>query len=388
MSNGQKQAAGQGQFPFVFHENARNITDRNDLRDYRFWTGDFWQNMGRGFLLRFSNAIQEEQSSAAVSIIENLPFYLYRKEGETDVRWSMQVPMARKMLCIIDDNEYLVNFYHALEHSGTNNRDVYRNGNLVNRADIANFFQLPEIDNAIVDDDMMYRREHYQKGLRHEEFDVGAKLSRKSLKTQLSDTIFHNLIEYVLTDITGLDEIEHNQLRKADPVAFQELIRSRFVKRDASHYKNKLERLIDANGAQEISVLLSDLSSSLDLMIHGNQSSYHRYTQHDFNAFVDNLAVDDTIIEKIKDKTWEFNRRFTHYAQRHLMISVMTGMQQYETQVDDSRPFLGMAEERYPMYNNGVLSEHAKRRKHTAMETLNDTSYESAFTPNYLDVTE
>jgi superfamily II DNA or RNA helicase len=41
MSSGQKQAAGQGQFPVLFSENARNMADRNRLRDFRVGTNLF-----------------------------------------------------------------------------------------------------------------------------------------------------------------------------------------------------------------------------------------------------------------------------------------------------------------------------------------------------------
>ena len=378
MSSGQKQAAGQGQFPVLFSEYARNMTDRNTLSDYRFWTSDFWQNMVRGVLLRFANSIQQEQSSAAISIVENLPFYLHRKTGETDVRWSLQVPMARKMLCFIDDNETLVNFSNALKKSDDDtDRDVYRNGNLVSRRDIVDFFNLPNTDDELLGEDLQRKKNQYIERLAPEEMVIGNRLSSKSLKAQIKDTIFHNMIEYVLTDLTQLDEIEHNRLRKANPKAFQDLIRANFVQRTADYYKKKLEKKIDSQGAEEIADILGCLSNKLSTI-----SPLH------FNGFVDNWALDDTIIRQIKSSDWTLNDHFEEYAERHLMISVMTGMQAAETPIEESRPFLGLIENRYPMYKNGVLSVQAKSREHTSLETLNDQSFETAFTPDYLSVSE
>ncbi|WED42851.1 DEAD/DEAH box helicase family protein [Legionella cardiaca] len=389
MSSGQKQAAGQGQFPVLFSENARNISDRNKLRNYYFWTGAFWRNMFYGILLRFSNAIQKEQSSAAVSIVESLPFYLHRKPGETDVRWSMQVPMARKMLCIIDDNETLVNFCHALEHSDRRDCSVYHNGNLIDRRAIANFFQLPDVDDDLVREDLRYRQEEYRQKLNADEFNIGYNVVAKSLKEQIQDNIFHNMMEYVLTDLTGLDEIEHNRLRKTDPAGFQALIREKFKVRSVAHYQRKLATLIDAAGAQEIAVILNQMSVQLGKM-HGGEFVSHwvTYTEEDFNRFVDNWALNDEIIKRMKDADRELWNKFDSYAGRHLMISVMTGMQASETPIEESRPFLGLNEDRYSMYHDGVLREQAKRRQRTSLETLNDTSMESAFTPEYQNFNE
>jgi hypothetical protein len=86
MSSGQKQAAGQGQFPELLTHHAKNISDRNKLKNFKFWPLEFWQNRLYSFLLRLTNSIQEEQSSAAVSLVEELPFYSHRKEGESSAR--------------------------------------------------------------------------------------------------------------------------------------------------------------------------------------------------------------------------------------------------------------------------------------------------------------
>ena len=172
MSSAQKQAAGQGQFPVLFTENARNISDRNKLQNYRFWTAEFWQNMYYGLLLRFTNAIEQEQSSAATSIVESLPFYFYRKPDERDARWRMQVPMARKMLCIIDDNETLVNFCYSLENSKKDVRTVYRNGNLVDRNDVSNFFQVTDVDYSLVSADLSWKRSQHVNSLNYDEREI------------------------------------------------------------------------------------------------------------------------------------------------------------------------------------------------------------------------
>lgn len=435
MSSGQKQEAGQGQFPRLMTQEAQNISDRNALRDYRFWTLPFWENMLNGFLLRLTNAIQEEQSSAAVSLVEELPFYHYSKKDETDVRWRMQVPFARKMLVVIDDNETLVNFCHAMQDSEGKRRDVYRDGNLINRADVAEFFSIPDAEKEVIAKYMKHRREDYLESLSSER-SIGEKISRTSLKDQLEYNIFHNLIEYVLTDVTGLDEIEQNRRRKEDPKGFQALILKKFQLRTVEYYQAKLAREIDPQGAKEIGGLLADLSLILSKMVENTRSPTKHwpdpnpnkikmsFTQRERNAFterqcleidkvrdaeyaieqkkraeaesprklaafIDNWYLNYDLVDNIKKAKGTLGSRFNAYAKNHLMIGVMAGMGRSETVVAESQPFSGLVHVPYNMYDgNGALIPDAKKRKHTSLEILNDTSQEHRFTPSYLAFSE
>ena len=389
MSSGQKQEAGQGQFPHLYTHHARNITDRNKLKHFRFWTGDFWQNMLNGFLLRVTNSIQEEQSSAAVSLVEDLPFFYHRKEGETNVRWRMQVPAARKMLCIIDDNESLVNFCYALQHAPAYRRDVYRNGNVIKRADVANFFQIPDAEVDVIRKDMEDKRRDYLASFQNDEQAIGNSLAHKTLAGQLKDNIFHNLIEYVLTDITGLDEIEHNRLRKLNMEEFNQLVISRFKLRTADYYQQKLAKEIDAKGAEVIGELLGHLSGVFESMIAGNFSNTKAENDKNLADFIDNWSLYDGLINRIKRTHYEFGRKFENYARSHLTMGIMTGMKNAETPVEESRPFAGLNEHTYSLYDNdGTKVSNAKKRKNTSLEILNDTSVETTFTPAYLNISE
>ncbi len=389
MSSGQKQEAGQGQFPSLYTHQARNVTDRNSLRDFKFWTSEFWSNMLNGLLLRITNSIQEEQSSAAVTLVDDLPFYIHRKKGEVSPRWSMQVPAARKMLFIIDDNETLVNFCHSLDNAYSRRRDVYRNGNVINRADVSDFFGYPDAEVEVISNDMNYKRMDYLDSLPYSERQLGSRLATRTLKKNMENTIFHNLIEYVLTDITGLDEIEHNRLRKENLNNFQKLVTDKFVPRTAAYYQQKLAKDIDQKGAEDLSVMLSAISSEFQSMINGHFSRSRQENDIDLQAFIDNWYLSDDIITKLTAKNYNLSTQFTNYARSHAMIGIMSGMKDSETPVDESRPFTGLTEHQYGIYDgNGLLVNNAKKRKHTSLEILNDTSRESSFTPAYLNITE
>ncbi|WP_298622423.1 DEAD/DEAH box helicase family protein [uncultured Legionella sp.] len=388
MSSGQKMEAGQGQFPNLVSFQARNISDRNKLKTWQFWTAEFWKNMFNGLLLRLTNAIQEEQSSAAVSLVDDLLYYHFDKEGETSARWRMQVPAARKMLCIIDDNETLVNFCNVLQNSSYGRRDVYRNGNLVNRADVANFFHLPDAEVAVIEDDLRDKREKYTASLKPDEQQVSI-THDLTLAQQVKNTMLHNLIEYVLTDITGLDEIEHNRLRKLNMNEFQQLVISRFQPRTVLYYQQKLAKDIDANGAQIIGGLLADLSLVMQRMINNQSNIDAEENNKDLADFIDNWPLYSRLIEQIKRDDWDFRYAFEDYAKRYLMMGVMQGMKDAETPVAESIPFAGLQQHVNRMYDyDGVLVKDAKKRKHTSLEVLNDTSTESVFSPTYLDISE
>ena len=389
MSNSQKQEAGQGQFPHIFTLQARNISDRNKLKDYRFWTKAFWKNMFNGFILRLMNSIQHEQSSSAVTLIEELPFSYHRKKGENSLRWGLQFHSARKMLCVIDDNETLVNFCYTLQHAPTTKRDVYSKGNVINRDTVAEFFLIPEVEREVIRQDMKDKRDKHLASLQGEEREIVERMINKPLKQQLKDNIFHSFIEYILMDITGLDQIEQNRLRKQDMPNFQQLVVSRYSSRTAEYYQKKLAKELDPVGAKEIGQLLAHLSSELGAMIKGTFDANSRQNKKDLTDFIDNWSLYDALITKLLNRDWRFTGRFKTYAEDHLIMGVMSGMKDAETPVVESRPFLGMNLNINRLYDeNGVLKSTAKKRKHSSLEILNDHSEESTFTPTYLDVPE
>ncbi|TAL66133.1 MAG: DEAD/DEAH box helicase, partial [Legionella sp.] len=398
MSSGQKQKSGQGQFPVMLTLEAENITDKNSLRNYHFWTVDFWRNILNSILLSFSNSIQEECSSIGVSIVEHLPFLIHYKPDENNARWGMQVPMARKMLFIVDDNETLINFANALKslesYASYVNASVYKNGNLVDRSEIASFFQIPDAEREVQSEDSYYKRSEYTRNLAPFAAHVGSRISQINVKEQIRYNISHAMIEYLLTDLTGLDEITLNRMRKEQPQELQALVKRALnannPPRQATYYIEKLKTLIDEKGATEVATILNSLYELLKKYSQDEELQPPNQSNKDknFNDFVDNWYLNYELIDKLNRNDNNLWNQLKGYVDKHFMLGVMSGMSTAETPIEESKPFFGFNKETYSMYNDGVLVDRAKKRKRTSLETLNDESYESMFTPNYNQLTE
>jgi hypothetical protein len=377
MSSGEKEKANQGQFPEIIIDSAQKFSDKNVLPNWKFWTIDFWKWVAHGLMLQFYSGIQPESSSCGVSIIDNLPYYLLRQPNEKEVRWSLQIPMARKMLVIIDDNETLVNFCHRLQQNCGHTTEIYHDGNIIERKDIADFFQIPHIDKTINRRYFDEKKKKYKKNLSENEYGIVSEQWDTALSDQMKYTILHHMLEYVLSDLTGLDTIKHNELRKKDPEGFCKLIKDKFQKQDAQYFQQKLTTSIGKEKAKEISALLESISTRLDKL---NQNKKY---DKDFGACIDNWYLDRTIFDKIIIGE-DVGKTYNQYVENHLMIGVMDDMSKAETPIEQSKSFSGLRHKKYRIYDNTEV----KRRKHTALEALNDQSQESTFTPNYLSLTE
>lgn len=387
MSSGQKEKAGQGKFPALHTLEAENISDRNRLNNLRFWTAEFWQNMHDGLLLRFINSIQDEPDSAAVSVVEKLPFFLEANRYSDDWNWGMQAPIARKMLCIIDENEELVNFCYTIQKNYLDDYGIYRNGNLVCRHDITDFFRFGNVEKKVLDADLQRKRASFiPVGLRSFQSKAAQdELVNCSFKQHLEWNIFHNMLEYVLTDLTGMSQIEHNKLRKENLEDFIKLVKPKLsapaaVPRDNNYFKNKLSSLIDEEGASKIAPILAGIYTALQKNI--ERDLFRRYVR---NYELDPVFGTLALLKEVPG----LKSKFDAYAAGHLILGVMTGMQDSETSVRESQPFFGLKPDRYSMYDrDGCLVDKAKKRPRTSLETLNDQSFEYRFDPKYATFNE
>lgn len=384
MSSGQKEKAGRGQFPKVITMQSESLTELNSKIPTN-GLSEWLKKIGRGLFLRFDTMFQDECSSAIHSIFEKLPYVVEKKTEEKDLQWRLRMPMANKILCVINNNEALVNCCHYLKplhvsspYGDTNylhRDDIYHNGNFVVRASVAKIFGLPDAGGEVLHENQQRKRAECLEQLTEDEQDKIRPLLQKGLSNQLQSNMFHYLVEYVLSDLTGLTTIEQDGLRKQSATEFCDLIVRNYKQRDQAYYQEKLGKVLDANGAQEIAALLTSISATLGAKIKTKSRCLLQFTDNWFLADYEDLA---DVINAHDDC---FLNNFSTYAQRYLVMGIMTGMEDAETPIQDLKPFLGLSERRYRLYDE---EEIAKKRQRTSIELLNDRAEESIFTPQYV----
>lgn len=457
MSNLQKQEAGQGRLPKY---ETLKVPFFNDLN--RQHASSWWAWIKNAAYINIPNYIFPEISSAAQFAIERVPFHFHynRVAGQLDsgMRWDLQVPMAHKMLCIIEDDETLINFMTYLRD------DTSRSGrpmqHIAGQAPSPN--SLSSTDEPD-DNPMVYSKGGFEPNGAHSiirsAFDAITTASQAGINAERTHTavpgttiplwgpyeliakeraavwqvasaqlpdedtkirvkaiadagmaeqiklnMFHYLVEYVLSDLTGLDQIKHNQMRKQNLGQLVELVRNKTREKKSTYgstayYSQKLSEKIDPRGAATIAPLLADIYQHWLKC----QTVAAQRTQ-----FVDNWFLDRNLLDAMlhalpasraatsrrgqsygapAQKT--FRERFEHYSDKYMVMSVMQGMDNAETSIGSNRPFSGLSKQRQAVFDeHGRIKPNAKARPRHSLMLLFGRGLDDIITPEYLDVDE
>lgn len=435
MSNRQKEKAGQGRLPIFETLKVPFFSDLN--RKHSGW----WTWLKNIPLIDIPSMIFPEISSAGIYGIERLPLSFKYDNAQDQAaygpRWNLHVPMARKMLTVIDDNETLVNFMHYLTNNsssktytpsgkapepsrvhGPDFREtpvVYSRGAFepngmfeplrvmgngievlrrVASARVSNPSQLPDEPIPLWGTDELIAKERAAvwNAVSAQLPDEDTKrmmqaLADEGLTTQLKSNMFHYLVEYVVSDLTGLDTIQLNKMRKQNLPALIDLVKQRCQSvKSADEYTAQLTKLIDRKGAEQIGHLLERLNAYLHTAIRDSQPEK-------VQKFVDNWFLDSSIKNEMTDESSHvhsrFSENFREYTRRYLTMAVMTGMDNEETSVADSRPFVKLEASKQPVFDeNGRFSKHAKPRQRHSLQVLVGQGSEDIFAPEYLHISE
>ncbi len=118
MSSKQKADANHGLFPNLEFVEATNLDDRDKM------VSDNQISLLDQMHLGFANSFLEQRTSPILDLFEKFQFdnkaYHFKKlapEGDENfhkLRWTYQPPTSRKMLCIVDNNEELINLNNAI----------------------------------------------------------------------------------------------------------------------------------------------------------------------------------------------------------------------------------------------------------------------------------
>lgn len=382
MSSKAKQAQKQGNLPILASVKAKTARDKLELTSSL-------SKMAYRSQLMMADTFLPQLSSPIISALEELPYMSL--EGRR--------PVGDKMLVITYDQNELINLNNVVRAqinfekndkyklvnpwgggipSPFNPNDpigVYVDGNKKNREDVYNFFLMEKVDdekNDILDPEKNINRAFHQQ-LK----DESEKTNTRTLNEQLKHNLLRGLIEYVLTDITGMSSIELDKLRHAQRHNDIEKIFKRKLaelKKDKNfdlerYFKGKLtyqagvnEKGIDGEGAAEISKLLASLVNGL-----GNS-----YYQLNNNVFYENSSMEDIAYKYFVTNNLyvDIKEAFEVFFKKHLTLFMMKG-------VNNDFPFWHYEEEKKPIYDEkGERRADAKRRRLEITESLNSAAQE------------
>lgn len=448
MSNRQKEQAGQGRLPKFETLHVPFFTDLN-YKHSNWWTwikNEFW--------LRLTGVVFPEISSAAQYAIERMPLICHYDQAPDQrhygPRWNLHVPMARKMLVVVDDNETLVNFMHYLTERDSQAYHIAGKAPPTRKAGESMYSRTPPtvyskgafepngmaiaiqgIGYAIYGQylnrgeeiplwgtDELIAKERaaawntVAEQLPDHDTEIMMKeMAEKGMKAQLKANIFHSLIEYVVSDLTGLDTIQLNKMRKYDLPSLLALVkRSCQQPKLAQDYTAQLSKVIDQKGAEEIGELLSALSGYLHQAIQDHQDEK-------IYKFVDNWYLDHSIMTELTTEDRQgryaysmedyddeddssspylfsqshanFAQKFRTYSRRYLIMAVMENMDNDETPITDSRPFVKLNATKQEIFDkNKRFNKQAKPRQRHSIQILLGAGHDDIFSPEYLDISE
>ncbi len=392
MSNKQKAAAKHGKISKIIAIHAQSSQDKNK------YTKGFFKRFARKFNLALSDAIQQQPTSAAKQILEDLPFLTREINGKPTHA------VSQKILFIVDDTDSLINLCYRLSNAPTSEepfiREVYDHGNLYSREAISQVLGISDVDAKLC----QAKKDHQSAQFQNQQ---DQDLRNQDISYLLKKALYHHMIDFVLADAMGLNIMALNQYRQNNPDAYflhmclilglqdkenltpeqqnlldrTNLTNIEQITRDNIYYENLLKDKIGESGAVNVSKVLAHLFKTL--------SVYFKETAPDKQkiCLINNASETHTFIQnRIKN-----NNIFQEYASKHLILCVMDDMHNQDLSLTPNeqgkpRPFWGLKQDEYMLYDtNGFKSAKAKSRALKPIEMLNPEALENRFTPNYDD---
>jgi|GEM_PF-4027329 len=292
----------------------------------------------------------------------------------------------------------LTNEFYARERV----QAVYQNGNVLSREKVFLFLNQgdPDVDAKISAEFRKIKEE--RRTVQNAE--AGVSLPAVTLSQQLDRNIFSGMAEYLFSDLTVMDTISLNILRKDDIAVANTLIDQKITeklaairqqcqaqgKTDITDYfevcvdeftakltydpnDKKKEKGLDSVGAQQVATILAH-------MLFG----YEKLTAEQKAHFIENWTLENKGRDAILAQEFVMGS-FVKYTKEHRVMYVMSGMSETETSVKDNAPFTGFDVTKVKI--NRREDEHGKKpkaRNHGLVEDFDPEAMESQFTPAYL----
>ncbi len=289
------------------------------------------------------------------------------EEYQTTKTSSLERKILSKVNKILNANKE--HYDYTDFHSQSKNLPVYKNGNLLPRENIYRFMLQ---ENNDIDKKISNKFSKEKQKNKHPE------IEQVSLAEQLDRNIFSGIVNYIFSDLTNLSIIELNEKRKNNFNQIFALIDEKMSKNDLPDFdKLYYDSKQNSKGIDEVG------ANKLKEIISGIFNSYKRLTREEKIHFIENWTLTNKGREKILDNG-ALRKSFNEYSSTHRALFVMKDMAKSETAIENDRPFFGFSELKIPIKNSdGAISEKAKEREHSALETFAPNSQEYQYSPLY-----
>ncbi len=301
------------------------------------------------------------------------------------LRQNLEMPGRHKMLFITDSTDELINIWNYIGNKHHYNLSPYVNGgnehqthgpsdkqyqSVVqrhNNAQNAKFRnQLLNLDpNGFIDPN---NTKNYDGTKSHKPIHI---------REQLDKTIYHNMIDLFLGQITGLSPLELNRHREEDLAKLIELVNKKFdptLHLSSNFFEAKLRydaetnpNGIDANGAAQVADILLYMAREFNYMEEDTKQ-----------RFIDNWAFDDTDYDQLKKSFLGLD----NFCKNHRMMFIMKGKKTAETPIEDDEVFFDFETKEVHVFDdNRMLSKEAKKRKRATFEVMDENLKETHYVP-------
>lgn len=371
--------------------------------------------------------LHELPASAACTFLEVFPYYYEENKISSatpyqQYRFGSQVPSAKKAMINVDDTDEIVNISRMLGRvspkepvdniNGAVERNPaltrYHNGNLQDRTGTFAYFSEngEDIEAVIQLEFQQAQRQALEEkfeqfkpeganvapAIEEGDFSTSTLLENgrvyqqqmASPKVQVKRNILQSLVEFLLTDLTGLSSIALDDQRFSNLDALVAKVKDSLGENKAkidvdpaAYFKGKLlydadtnSKGIDEEGATRAANILAQ--------IYGGFSSGDNSFLGDL---VDNNSLNPALLFRFSNnhKYEGLNKLLDSFVDDYGMLIVMEGKSGAEVPFEDGVVYSGLTEDRYNMYDNGMLSSKAKHRERQAAEQLNFKAEESRF---------
>ncbi len=281
------------------------------------------------------------------------------------LRNNIEMPVKHKILFLTDSTDELINIWEFVRSNYL--PSLYENGgeSLQNNGF---FYDVPgAYDQA--------QEEAFKTYLNQIDPDNLLNHQPMTLSAQLQKTIYHNMVDSFLSEITGLSTIELNQLRKKDLAKLVELVKAKFNENlhcQPRYLAFKLNikhnpKGIDEEGANAVGGIFA-----------GFGTAFKEMSDETKEKFIDNWSFDEDIYQQMQSAIYELN----DFTKRHCTMFIMKGKKSAETPIEDNAVFFDFETEKVPVYDENMLpSKEAKRRKKSFFEQLDKDTIETHYKP-------